>query len=149
MVTLKIKTLKKGWHDKDLIMLHAAFQLLTDYIELEKPEEIIDWSESPHNEAWKEIKYLYNWWTKKRPARKEKDFAEPLTKEEYKAYGLDHLDVITSNWKFKPDLPLGVIRKIENYKKKLLKLYEQMETWDNEDQENLERLVKIREHLWT
>ncbi len=38
----KIKTLGKGWHDKDEILLHAVFQVLTDFVEQEKPETIID-----------------------------------------------------------------------------------------------------------
>ena len=41
MKYLKIKTLEKGWHDKDEVLLHAAFQLLTDFVEQEKPEETI------------------------------------------------------------------------------------------------------------
>ena len=40
MKYLKIHTLKKGWRDRDSIMLHAAFQILVDFVELEKPGEI-------------------------------------------------------------------------------------------------------------
>ena len=56
MKYLKIHTLKKGWQDHDSIMLHAAFQILADFIELEKPDEIVDWnSDDSHKKAWKEI----------------------------------------------------------------------------------------------
>ena len=45
MVKLKINTLRGGrWHDKDKILLHAAFQLLVDFVEQEQPAKLIDWS---------------------------------------------------------------------------------------------------------
>jgi hypothetical protein len=37
MKCLKIATLDKGWHDKDEVLLHAAFQLPTDFVEQEQP----------------------------------------------------------------------------------------------------------------
>ncbi|MFA4836363.1 MAG: hypothetical protein WC749_09885 [Dehalococcoidia bacterium] len=44
MKYLKIHMLNKGqWYDKDTILLHAAFQALADFIELERPDEIVDW----------------------------------------------------------------------------------------------------------
>ena len=43
MKRLKITTLDKGWHDKDEVLLHAAFQLLADFVEKEQPEKIVDW----------------------------------------------------------------------------------------------------------
>jgi hypothetical protein len=43
MKRLKITTLEKGWHDKDELLLHAAFQLLTDFVEQERPDKIVDW----------------------------------------------------------------------------------------------------------
>lgn len=39
MKILKIHTLDKGWCDKDYIMLHAAFQILVDFVEKEKPDQ--------------------------------------------------------------------------------------------------------------
>ena len=44
MKTLKIQTLDKGWHDKDAILLHAAFHVLTDFVERERPEAVTDWN---------------------------------------------------------------------------------------------------------
>jgi len=36
----------------------------------ERPEEIIDWSaDKARRRVWKEIRSLYTWWTKTRPAR--------------------------------------------------------------------------------
>ncbi len=71
MKYLKINTLEKGWQDQDKIMLHAAFQTLVDFVELEKPDEIVDWNaDETHRQIWKEICELYKWWKTKRPARK-------------------------------------------------------------------------------
>ncbi len=41
MKILKISTLEKGWADRDHLMLHANFQILVDFVEQEKPFEII------------------------------------------------------------------------------------------------------------
>ena len=56
MKRLKITTLDKGWHDKDEVLLHAAFQLLADFVEGERPEKIVDWDfDEQHKVAWAEI----------------------------------------------------------------------------------------------
>ena len=71
MKMLKIQSLDKGWCDKDHVMLHAAFQLLVDFVEKERPDQIVDWDSDPqHKHVWKEIRYLYKWWSEKRPSRK-------------------------------------------------------------------------------
>ena len=56
MKRLKITTLDKGWHDKDEVLLHAAFQLLADFVEKERPEKIVDWDfDEQHKVTWAEI----------------------------------------------------------------------------------------------
>ncbi|MBF0548584.1 MAG: hypothetical protein HQM08_29405 [Candidatus Riflebacteria bacterium] len=52
MKLLKIYSLEKGWCDKDEVLLHAAFQLLADFMEKEKPGQIIDWNSDPLHEAY-------------------------------------------------------------------------------------------------
>ncbi len=48
-------------------MLHACFQLLTDYIELEETKIPTDWEQSSEFKVAKaEIDWLYAWW-KSRP----------------------------------------------------------------------------------
>lgn len=62
MTYLKIQTLDKGWHDKDEVLLHAAFQLFVDFVEKERPDKIVDWNANDlHRHARKEIKSLYKW----------------------------------------------------------------------------------------
>lgn len=50
MKILKIHTLEKGWCDRDQIMLHAAFQLLVDFVERENPDQIVDWNSEPEHD---------------------------------------------------------------------------------------------------
>jgi len=139
---LKIHTLEKGWCDKDYIMLHAAFQVLVDFVEKEKPGERIDWSwDATHRRAWKEIMSLYKWWKKERPARK-----DPL----------DDKRIKHSPMKFEKISGSDLSRMIEPDKKKYAKYYQALKKswkldlkWEKKDQRNLHRLIEIRKFLWT
>ena len=65
MKILKISSLEKGWANRDDLLLHASFQILIDFVERERPFEIVDWKQDQkHSEAAKEIRYLYRWWAK-------------------------------------------------------------------------------------
>jgi len=142
MKRLKITTLSKGWHDKDEVLLHAAFQLLADFVEKEWPDKIIDWDfDERHKNAWAEITSLYNWWTKTRPKRRSpldrKKLKRPPLKTR-KIPGTDRRELVWSE------------------KKKYAPYYEaikenaRLETeWHEEDQRNLHRLIEIRGFLWT
>ena len=56
------------WCDKDIVMLHACFQLLTDYVEDEKLfTGDIDWNhDEEHKKAKEELEVLYNWWIERK-----------------------------------------------------------------------------------
>lgn len=142
MKYLKIKTLEKGWHDKDNVLLHAAFQLLTDFVELEKPDEIVDWSHDvTHRKAWKEIKSLYKWWNETRPARK-----SPLDKKGLKIPPMKFKKIPGSDnreW-IRPDK-----KKYAEYYRALKKDQQLEKKCEEEDQRNLHRLIDIRGFLWT
>jgi hypothetical protein len=139
---LKIHTLGKGWYDRDELLLHAAFQLLTDFIEQEKPDKIVDWNaDELHRKALKEIKSLYNWWKKERPARK-----SPLDDNRLKHPPL----------KFEKIPGSDLYETVEPDKKKCASYYHVLRThwklehkWEEEDQHNLHRLIDIRNFLWT
>jgi hypothetical protein len=61
--TLHIDTIDSDWCDKDQVMLHACFQLLTDFVEKENINDITDWEwHEDHKTAKKEIDELYSWW---------------------------------------------------------------------------------------
>ena len=142
MKYLRIHTLHKGWCDRDHMMLHAAFQLLIDFVEREKPDRIVDWNSNPeYKHAWKEIRSLYKWWTQTRPAR-----TSPLDEKSLKIPPL--------RWK---KIPGSDNRQLCNYDKKKYPDYEKAikkqsrleKKWHTEDQQNLHRLIEVRPFLWT
>jgi hypothetical protein len=139
---LKIHTLDHRWHDKDEILLHAAFQLLVDFVEKEQPDKHINWNANElHRQAWREIKSLYHWWKKKRPGRR-----RPL----------DDKKLIMPPLKFKKIPNSDMYEMVEQDKKKYAAYYRALrqqarleQKWYEEDQRNLHRLVEIRGFLWT
>ena len=142
MLYLKIHTLEKGWHDKDEVLLHAAFQLLIDFIEQEKPDRIVNWNANAlHRKAWKEIKLLYAWWKKERPARK-----SPLHNKRIKHPPLKFERVPGSDLQRMAESDK---RKFANYYRALKEHWKLEQKWEEEDQRNLHRLIDIRKSLWT
>jgi len=60
---LKIDTLENEWRDKDTVMLHACFQLLTDFIKDELYNGYNDWeADEDHRMAKREMEELGSWW---------------------------------------------------------------------------------------
>jgi hypothetical protein len=117
--------LKPGRYDVDHRMLYACFGLLSEYVELEKPDKWWGW---PDNEPiWVEIKDLYDWWKNRRPKRR-----SPL----------DDL--------YEPGPPIAdATAMCMSYEDALKKSMDLEKEWDHEDNEMLARLIKIREDLWT
>lgn len=79
MRNLRINSLPskdKRWVDRDEIMLHACFQILQDYIELEKGDTHCNYE--THKEYVDEIRFLYKWWLK----RKDSIILDDLTDED-------------------------------------------------------------------
>jgi hypothetical protein len=123
-------------------MLHAAFQLLADFMEQESPDKHIDWShDALHRRAWKEIRDLYKWWTKTRRRRRspidDKKIAEPPLRFE-KVAGTEFRRLAT------PDK-----KKYAAYYRALRQHARLEQKWRSEDQQNFHRLVDNREFLWT
>jgi len=142
MKTLRIHSLDKGWCDKDAMMLHAAFQLLVDFMDKEEPDQIVDWGADPlHKKAWKDIRSLYRWWTRTRPARR-----DPLDEKGLKRPPM--------RWE---KVPGSDCKRLREYDKKEYPEYERAfrkhvrleKKWEDEDQKNFHRLVEVRGFLWT
>ena len=123
-------------------MLHAAFQLLVDFVEHEQPDKHIYWSyDNEHQQAWKEIRTLYRWWTTIRSSRRspldDKKIAKPPLRFE-KIAGTTLSGLVT------PDK-----KKHAAYYRALKQHARLEQKWREEDQRNLHRLIEIREFLWT
>lgn len=59
---LHIRTLPPTWTDRSDMLPHAMFQILTDFIDKEKPFEYFDTEDKYHRNEWQELKGLYDWW---------------------------------------------------------------------------------------
>jgi len=115
---------------------------LADFVEQESPDKHIDWShDAVHRRAWKEIRDLYRWWTKKRTIRRtpldDKKIAQPPLRFE-KVAGTKFLRLVT------PDK-----QKYAAYYRALRQHARLEQKWHSDDQRNLHRLVNIRQFLWT
>lgn len=73
MRILKISSLPDNdkWVDKDVIMLHACFQLLQDCVEKEKVCENCNYD--THKSSVDETMFLYNWWMKRKELNEDID----------------------------------------------------------------------------
>lgn len=139
MKYLKISTLNKGWQETDEMMLHAVMQLLVDYVEKQKPDQVIDWSsDKDHVDAWTTIMLVYTWWKYTRPER-----VDPLDEievpDDYMTIGEpDENGNCPAIWGDYPEIhaAMAVANKIE-------------QDWYEEDTEMMLRIVKIRHMLWT
>jgi len=142
-----MRYLEPGYYDADEILIHATFQTLCNFIEKEKPEEIIDWeSDLEHKRIWNEMTTLYNWWTKDRFQR---DSQNPILQS----------NVCAPEMEFVP-LPgeeeystMKFIYKTPEDKEKWEGACKEADEWEQrceqEDTDNLIRLIKIRKHMWT
>ena len=139
MKYLKIHTLERGqWYDKDHILLHTAFQILVDFVEKERPAEIVDWQHDElHRHAWSEISQLYHWWKEERPNRHDPldDVTRPSLKELFDSE--ENVIVFPEREKY------------PEYCAAMDKSTELENEWHEEDQRNLHRLIDIRPFLWT
>jgi hypothetical protein len=82
---LKIKSLTEEWCDKDIVMLHACFQLLEDSI---KEENLFDghtdWEQSDEfKQARVELQELYDWWIERKELEKSSNFHDLINRENY------------------------------------------------------------------
>lgn len=66
MRKLGIETLpdENNWIDADTVMIHACFQILTNYIEIENALDIINYE--AHKDFVDEVNALYDWWKVRR-----------------------------------------------------------------------------------
>ena len=110
---LKIESLSDGWRDKDCVLLHACFQLLSDFVEQEMPKfPHIDWNVSADmmnsiqkgiqfspekpgektsentRDIKKEFEALYTWW---------KEWKKRDSTERNSTFEEDHADYLIEN----------------------------------------------------
>ncbi len=82
---LNIKTLSVDWCDKDVVLLHACFQVLTDCIEKENLLEAhANWdTDETLKPVKEEIEFLYHWWKDRREIEDNGEAGEIWTEKQY------------------------------------------------------------------
>lgn len=160
------------WRDRDTIMLCACFQILVDYVELELPQ-FSRWCGEPKWYRW--VKYLpfYSWYMdrKRNPGAgiEHLHWATSVDVAEQSRYAQEHLELYHWWTVERPgrrdpwdDVPhrTGSVRDLFNreddpdghkaeYFEALRKAGEIEESYHEEDERQLIRLMKVRRGLWT
>lgn len=124
------KTYETGYLDASERYLYASFAVLVDFVENEMYNGYTAWEDESMIESAKEIEALYKWWTVDR-VNEENEYSDVLHTL-YHREGMSLSDVIKT-------LP---IYKTPEQEARLQEL-------DMKPQLMLERLTKIRKHLWT
>jgi hypothetical protein len=137
---LNISSLEPTWNDRDKVLLHAAFQVFTDFIEKEDPFGFINWEATPeHSQAAATMRFLYKWWTEERPDR------------------IEYTDLVECpEFSFEADSSGKFFKMIEEprpikdaWEEACRKQTDLDVLWEKEDQDMLHKLVEIRRFLWT
>jgi len=151
---LKLRYIKPGWHDKDELIIHAMFECLCRFLEDEDPDEIVCWdADVYHAHAWEEMQILYKWWKK----RQDRDDDNPIFAPGVEAPGFDNTldkewtDPKTGKkerlWKMNFKYSSPEAKKIWNQACDDCTKWE--EKCNKEDEEMMDRLIKIRRYMWT
>jgi hypothetical protein len=129
---VKLRFLTPAYYDKDTMLIHAMFTLLCDFMEREKPGEIINWESDPdHSFAWKEMQDLYKWWKESYLKRREPIHDVPDDQ-------IPDLKDLNKSQELCPVWHEACQQTMELEKK-----------WAKEDLDNMHRLVAIHRYLWT
>jgi hypothetical protein len=134
---------KKQYIDRDELLLHVMFQILVDFIEKEKPAEVVEWDYDPNSIcAWKEMNDLYTWWKAERPNR-----VDPLDGAEVPP--IEFKECEDEKHRGYSEMILPDPLEYPEWKEASEKYYQLKQLWCEEDQRNLHRLVDVRLYLWT
>lgn len=141
---LTIKTLEHGYHDPREMILHAAFQILENFIK-EPMFKMIDWQWNEyHQNIYSESMALYHWWKNVRPHRKDPLFAPDVKAPSWK------FNRCKDNPKFNELAPSDLTPEEEvRWKQACEESSKFDEACDAEDNAMLKRLIDIRMGMWT
>jgi len=130
---------KTQWCDKVELMLYGMMNMLKDYVEKEKCFDIIDWEHGEeHSNAAKEIREIYAWWLNYE--NRQKEISSALNEW----HDTKFKDIPVENWRERLN-----IKDTPETKNLFDHLHELERKLEEEEEEMLIRLIKIRGHLWT
>jgi hypothetical protein len=118
--TFKIKTLSRHYHDERELLIHAVFQVISNFVE-SHPEKYVDYSQDDWKSWWAECKEIYKWW---------------------KRY-----DKIVKSWEKRHDLNRKALYEVdkETWLREEIRLDKEQ---SDELEKMLIRAIKIRDGLW-
>lgn len=139
--TVRPRYLPHTWCDRDHLLAHVMFEVLSDFIEGECSPGDVDWdSDNEHRQARKGLQDLYDWWN---IVYKEYQEVEKILLKESERLGLKELSFI---WNRK-DRQLTIEEEI------CIKLLDGMNKldimFDKALQERLIKLIEFRKWMWT
>ena len=138
---------KPGYSDVTERLIYANFVLLKDYVEKEEPFDRIDWAGDPASvHAAKEIKELYDWWINVFP---KKDELDPLFTVDCPGFKTKEIAFDEDGDPTLFEMVSGETEADKAFSEACKKSHEFEEKWDKTVEENLIRLAKIRQYLWT
>jgi hypothetical protein len=152
---VKLRYLQPGYHDADERLIHSMFEVLCQFMENERPGEIVAWDSDPeHKHAWSEMNTLYKWWKKRQNRSKEDPILQPNIKSpdmKFTPTGKKWLNPQTK--KEESTSRMDFVHKSTKDKKNWEKACNDSAKWEkkcyDEDGEMMIRLVKIRGYMWT
>lgn len=140
--TVKPRYLKHTWCDMDHLMAHTMFEILSTFIEEEcSPGHVVWYGEYAHMvevngeqvNVRDEMQYLYDWWHKKYNGSYEKE-----TDEIYE-HTIDEPFVDDNGHLYMSDHNRALYKKASELEQE----------YEEQLEENLIRLLKIRPYMWT
>ena len=152
---LKLRYLKPGYHDADERLIHGMFEVLCQFMEYERPGEIVEWDSDPeHKHAWSEMNILYKWWKKRQNIEEQDPIHQPNIKSpdmKFTSTGKKIFNPVTK--KDETTSSMEFVHKSKEDEGKWEKACEDSTAWEikcnEEDEKMMERLVKIRGYMWT
>ena len=134
---IRTKLPKGQWYDTDTRLLYGMMNLLIEYLEKEKPFEIVNWdSDEDHKKARDEMIAIRDWWLNY--DNRKKEIEKALDEWHSKKFVSGDHWIRDINAEDTPEVKV-LFDKLHALEAKLLE----------EEEEMLIRLVKIRGYLWT
>jgi len=127
--------LEPGYYDPDTQIFESVFTLLTTFVEHNTQSQAVAWDEEDgHAEAWAEMNELVHWYKEIYPNReKELDRLRPEPRVSFKK-------LMSHKYDDEPEMV--------EYRKYLDMRMETEKLWEEEDEANLIRAIKLRPYLW-
>tara|TARA_R110002126_G_scaffold34235_1_gene106214 strand:+ start:1784 stop:2374 length:591 start_codon:yes stop_codon:yes gene_type:complete len=136
---IRTRLARTKYHDKPELMLYGIMNMLVDFVETEKCFDTIDFNGGNKMEGVREtIIEVYNWW-RDRPNR-----------EKEMSVALDNWYNHTSDELLFAETPRKILKPSSIQAKRYSDIHNHLEAaLLNEDNEMLDKVLAIREHLWT